>query len=305
MCGTDILNGINVTVRTPSSFTALVTYNCSSINPSDLSVLFGTTNAVGCYIVRYISDSRKVSVTCNNIWNNAGRNWTFSLISHSVLNQTFTITLAPLSLNMYTNIVHDNLTSASIFIPNCDKICDPKYLVFRCNNSDLSNTPLSNDCTFTCFDLKPGSIYQTSLVRSALPIADKNNSIFEEEILNNTYRIGKNKTRFFLRFVVVLGLDTVTNLIFTESSTDKKTALIYFTRPHGYYDRIEIDCSGLDRDCSYERTYLMNSTGNCSECTFVSLSPIIRGVGYVCRARTIKEDFNPVPSDEMKFNTSE
>ena len=125
----------------------------------------------------------------------------------------------------------------------------------------------------------PAEIYQTSLVRLALPIADRNKSVFEEEILN---RIGKNKSRFFLRFVVVLGLDTVTNLFFTESSIDKKTALIYFTHPHGYYDRIEIDCSGIGRDCLNGQISLVNRTENCSDCTFVLISPIIRGELYMC-----------------------
>jgi hypothetical protein len=194
-------NGINVTSRTPSSFTALVTYNCSSINSDDLLVFYNGPQEIYCSINKPFAIDETVEVTCHNIWNNAGRNWTFSLgpqhvYDKIILNQTFTITLTPLSLHTII-IVYDNLTSASIVMSNCLEISDLQYLVFRCNDSDLSNRTLSNSCTYTCSDLEPGSIYNTSLVRLAIPIADKmqdkHDPFFEEETLNKVYRIGMNK----------------------------------------------------------------------------------------------------------------
>jgi hypothetical protein len=198
-------NGINVTYRTPSWFTTLVTHNCSLINSFNLSVFYNGPQKIYCYITGPFSIGGTVEMTCYNIWNNTGRNWTFSLGPQYVhdkiiLNQTFTITITPLSLhtNTYISItVHDNLTSASVVMSNCLEISDLQYLVFPCNDSDLSNRTLSNSCTYTCSDLEPGSIYNTSLVRLAIPIADKmqdkHDPFFEEETLNKVYRISMNK----------------------------------------------------------------------------------------------------------------
>jgi hypothetical protein len=102
-----------------------------------------------------------------------------------------------------------------------------------------------------------------------------------------------------------LGLDKVTGLSFNEHPTDKQKALIYFNRPHGNYDEIYLTCNTVDQYCSNEGTYLVNSTGNCSDCNFIVLSPIIRGVTYRCQASTIKENFADVISDEFIFITCE
>jgi hypothetical protein len=106
-----------------------------------------------------------------------------------------------------------------------------------------------------------------------------------------------------LRLIVILGLDKVTNLMFQEDSTDKRTALIYFDRPRGNYDRVYLTCVGQDLYCFNENTYLMNSTGNCSDCNFISIFPIIRGVTYSCHATTVEQNFDNVISDEYRFNT--
>jgi hypothetical protein len=89
--------------------------------------------------------------------------------------------------------------------------------------------------------------------------------------------------------IFFLGLDKVSNLSFNDNSTDKRIALIYFNRPHGTYDRIDLMCEALDRYCPNGDTYLVNSTGNCSNCNFILISPIIRGVTYRCQAWTIKK----------------
>ncbi|CAF2745240.1 unnamed protein product [Rotaria sp. Silwood2] len=48
----------------------------------------------------------------------------------------------------------------------------------------------------------------------------------------------------------------------------------------------------------------MNTTGNCSHCTFISIFPILRGSKYKCKAKTIKENFEDRISDEFNFNSN-
>jgi hypothetical protein len=209
ICDLDESNYINVTDRTSTMFTGLVTYNCSSINSSELFVFVNESPADNCIVTKDFSNAMSnstVYVTCQDIPDNAGRDWTFDLRrtlfrSQVILNQTFTITLEPLSLPLSTNItitVDENMTSALVSIHDCEKISDPQYLVFRCNSSIPSNTNLSSDCELTCFNLEPGSTYTTSLVRLPIRIADKkedeSDNTFPEETLNHTYTTG-NYTR--------------------------------------------------------------------------------------------------------------
>jgi len=173
-------------------FTALISCNCSSINSSELFIFINETLANNCFINENLNNNT-INVTCVSIENNAGRNWTFTLVRMNFQNETFTITLEPLSLNLSTNItieINDNQTSALIFIPNCLNISDPSYLIFRCNNSDLLNNTLSDNCTYICYDLQPGSSYNSSLVRLSIPIVDKNDEMFQEETLHEIYVIG-------------------------------------------------------------------------------------------------------------------
>jgi hypothetical protein len=200
ICGPDISNVINVINRTSTMFTALINYNCSSINSSELFVFMNGILLNNCYINKNVNNNT-INVTCNSIENHAGRNLTFTLsqinfLHEIIFNETFTITLEPLSLYISTNIsieIHNDLTSASIFILNCLNISDPEYVIIRCNSFDLSNNTLSDNCTYTCYDLEPGSIYNASLIRLAIPIIDKNDEIFKEEILDEIYIIGENK----------------------------------------------------------------------------------------------------------------
>lgn len=181
-------------------FTALITYNCSNIDASKLLIYNETSNSCSLSDSLTSPGNSTVNVTCNNIENNAGRNWTFVLggkeNSQIIINESFTITLKPLPLNTSTKIiiqVHEDLTSASISVLNCTNIAEPEYLVIRCNSSDTSNSTLSSNCTFTCSNLLPGSIYNASLVRLPIPIADKrdgNETTFPEDTLDQPYTIG-------------------------------------------------------------------------------------------------------------------
>ncbi len=101
-----------------------------------------------------------------------------------------------------------------------------------------------------------------------------------------------------LKYLFILDLDKVTNLIFNKNST-----LMSFSRPRGYYDEIQLTCIALDQYCSSESRYLVNSTGNCSSCTSILISPITKGVSYECQATTIKANFTNITSDVLMFNT--
>jgi hypothetical protein len=184
-------------------FRALINYNCSSINASELFIFVNETLSNNCYINEEFCDNitnTTINVECHSIENNAGRNWTFTIgqinfINKIIFNETFIITLEPLSLDISTNItieIYDDLTFAFILIFNCLDIINPEYLIFRCNNSDLSNNTLSNNCTYTCFYLQPGQIYNVSLVRLSIPIIDKNEERFDEQTLYTIFFTGKN-----------------------------------------------------------------------------------------------------------------
>ncbi|CAF4168927.1 unnamed protein product [Rotaria sp. Silwood2] len=302
-CKLNVSNGFTVKVRTSSMFTALIIYNCSSINSSELFVFVNGLDANNCIVTEDISDNMNyttVNVTCDNIMNNAGRDWTFNMgqkfsDSQTIFNEIFIVTLVPLSLNGSTSIdvtISEDLTSALIFIPNCTDICDVAYLMVHCNDSDLSNQTLLNSCTHTCSNIQPGSIYNFSLVRLPIRIVDKiedeHDNEFQEEILYREYQTN---------------LDKVSNFKFENDYHDNKTAWIYFNRPRGNFHKIYLNCSIQDQRCSNDRIILTNETDNCSNCNFITISPITRGVSYQCHAITIKENFLNVISDKFNFVT--
>lgn len=110
-----------------------------------------------------------------------------------VLNKTLRITLSSLNLNTSTNLVvqmNASLNSASIFVFNCLNITHPEYLIFRCNTSDRSKNILSNNCTYTCSNLEPGSIFNASFIRLPIPIADEISNTFPEETFQIIYLTG-------------------------------------------------------------------------------------------------------------------
>ena len=177
-------------------FTALITYNCSLINPPEL--LGYNETSPNCSVTMLENDSKNdtINVTCDKIEDFAGRNWVFSLSrnfsSQIIENETFAVTLEPIPLSEISINESKIENFTAIFsIPNCTKIADSRYLVFRCNSSDESNNTLSN-CTFTCSDLVPGSAATASLVRLAIPIEDKtiDNETFVEERKYKSYRTG-------------------------------------------------------------------------------------------------------------------
>ena len=296
-------------------FEALIAYNCTLNEPSDLSIIVNDMEVDHCLIANEFSNDT-ITVLCEKIQNNAGRNWTFTVgskhvSSQLILNETFTITLAPLSLQAATNIsitVDPDLTSARVYIPNCHAISSSEYLLVRCgNSSDLfNNHTLSDSCEFTCSDLIPGSIYEASLIRLEIPIADKEDddheNTFAEETLTEIYRIGKRSSPPVsrVRIVLNLGLDTVTNFTYV---IENNTATVSFAPVRGNFDEINVTCFAQDQRCSNALTNLTESTGNCSTCTSLSISPIERGVAYQCQASTIKEDFDEALSNELHFST--
>ncbi|CAF1568769.1 unnamed protein product [Rotaria magnacalcarata] len=301
LCGTDVTNRINVTSRTSYSFAAILIYNCSLLNQDPLYVFFNETAAVNCYTNQDYSKPRELIVTCDNIENHAGRDWMFSLIqqesthNQTIRNETFTITLAPSSLHdsTWTDIVVDaNQTRAAIFVYDCLKISQRKHLIFRCNEFDQSNNTLSDNCTYTCFNLEPGSTYVASLVRLPIQIADKTDSyhdnIFPEEIREQVYKTN---------------LDQAINLRFVEDSVNKKKAAIYFTRPRGSYDQVSVTCSGHGEYCTHNSMSLTNTTGNCSDCNFITMFPILQGITFECEATTMKENFQIIISDKYEFRS--
>ncbi|CAF0862342.1 unnamed protein product [Adineta steineri] len=296
ICSPDIFNGIDVIDRNASMFIAIITYNCSLISSSDLFIFINETEIDNCNITEQFSNNT-INIICNNIENNAGRNWTFTIGSKDsqnqiFLNETFTITLEPLSLQLFANIsitVDANLTSAFIHIPNCHDITDLQYLIFRCNSSDISNNTLSKDCTYTCLNLIPGSNYTASFVRLPIPIADKgennDNNTFEEETLTEIY---------------ITDLDKILNLTY---QINNKTLLISFNRPRGNFDQINITCSAQDQICSKISNISTNTTTNCLTCTSILISSIEIGVRYKCQAMTVKQDFDSILSNELDIFT--
>jgi hypothetical protein len=188
---------MNVTDRTSTMFTALIDYNCSLIDLPKIFSYDSTSDNCSVDISSSDTSNRTVNVTCNDIVNYAGRNWVFELIGNSnsqiVQNETFTITFEPLALNETSfNITPSEDFTARAVVPDCEKIADLQYLVFRCNSSDMSNSKLPPNCTFTCSYSIPGSINEASLVRLPIPIADQtiDNGTFPENSINKTYIIG-------------------------------------------------------------------------------------------------------------------
>jgi len=104
---------------------------------------------------------------------------------------------------------------------------------------------------------------------------------------------------------IILDLDKVRDLSFNHNLTENGTALIRFERPHGSYDEVLISCFAEDQICWQQNYSLTNTVKNCSTCTSVSISPVLRGMKYKCQALTMKKSFKNVTSDEFYFNTSE
>ncbi|CAF0928149.1 unnamed protein product [Rotaria sordida] len=286
-------NAINVTYRTSSMFTGHVTYNCSTMNISDLIIY--TNTPANCSVLE-CSSNNEINIKCHSIENKAGRDFEFILGMHennqSIINKTFIVTLKPLLLNTSANInitVHENLTSASILVSNCEKIAEPDKLTFKCDSSNQSSESSLINCTHTCVDLQPGSVYEASLILSPIKISDKENDTFPNDTKTEIYRID---------------LDKITNLTLDGNVTQNGTALIHFNPPHGYYDELRFNCYAQDQNCFESNQNLTDKITNCSNCSSVWISQVIQGVEYECQAWTMKANFSDATSDPLLFNTS-
>lgn len=198
ICAANLSIGIDVINRTSSMFDGWITYNCSSIEISALSIFVNELEVDFCSITNG-SVNETINILCENIEKHAGRNWTFTIGSTNVSNQlivneTFHVTLTPLSLPNATNIsltVHPDLTSAFVSIPNCGSIAASSYLLFQCSNT--SDFVYLDACQANCSNLIPGSIYEASLLRLPIPIVDRANETFPDEIVGTIYRIGNEQ----------------------------------------------------------------------------------------------------------------
>ena len=200
-CSVDLSRGINVTSRVSSSFSALITYNCSSIYSYELTVIFNDTSYPSCYIsqYQYLQYSTILSVTCSGIYNKAGRSWTFSLVqqsiynNHFILNKTLQISLEPESINsyIYDIRIHQNASTVLVSVQNCLQISDPKYLVVQCNSSEPSSIVNSNNCTYIYTNLQPGIEANISFIRLPIPIIDTIGQEFPKESIFKLEKIGK------------------------------------------------------------------------------------------------------------------
>ena len=192
-------NGIDVIDRESSSFISLISYNCSLMNSTDLSIWVNQIEVDYCLIIRNELNRNMINVTCHSIENQAGQNWSFTIGGKNfddeqiIINESLTITLKPLCLNTSTKInveIDIDLNLARIFVLNCLNITNVEYVVVRCNNSDPSTNNHSNNCTYICSNIQSGSILNSSLIRLSIPIIDQRNETFPEENLQILYVIG-------------------------------------------------------------------------------------------------------------------
>lgn len=142
-----------------------------------------------------------VLLSCHDIMDNAGRNWEFLFgskygFNQTIENQTFIITLEPLPLKNLPTLeitLNEELTSASIFIPNCGQAAEIKYLILHCQSDNNENKSLSDNCISTC-SVKSDSLYNISLVRLPLPRyngIENVNDTFPPDQRTENIRIGK------------------------------------------------------------------------------------------------------------------
>ena len=98
--------------------------------------------------------------------------------------------------------------------------------------------------------------------------------------------------------LLFVDVDQAKNFSFNENSRS-----ISFDRPRGFYDKLFVLCSAEDQSCSKNSLILTNITNNCSNCTSMKLSSMIKGVSYKCRLITMKKGFSNITSDQFRLNT--
>ena len=203
-----------MTSRTSTSFEALIRYNCSFINSTDLSIALSSPRSGNCALLdNRRSENTIITVRCENIQKNAGRNVTFEIFpkgeNDQIINVTGTITLKPLELNdpiLNYEFISRNATSVSHSVRNCLDISELSYLHYRCGNaSDSTLTPQisSNDCLLVCQGLTPGTDYTLEFIRSPIPYIDDPGNSSSGQSRNISARTGEKEDHYFFIVIIV------------------------------------------------------------------------------------------------------
>ncbi|CAF0816273.1 unnamed protein product [Adineta steineri] len=186
-------------------FKCQIVYDCELKNHTNTLAIFKDGEIVSQCTMRKVAatgkEKTKLEITCNLITGYAGKDWKFVLGSKSgvnptIGNETFIITLDPLLLTKLPSFditLDEEITSASIFIPDCSHISETKYLNFQCSSDDDVKKLVTDACQVTC-PVKSDSTYNISLIRLPIPIYNGKeivNATFSEERRRETIRIGK------------------------------------------------------------------------------------------------------------------
>ncbi len=181
-----------------------ISYDCLIINPAKLAVFKKDNIATQCKLsLTYVPviEKTNVIITCENITNNAGRNWEFVFGSidyqkSNVINETFIVTLEPFPLKdlpKFNETVNENITLASFFIPDCHQVAETKYLNYQCGREVKNRSPFFENCTFTC-PVLPGRNEYAAIIRSPIARYDGTQNvtgIFPEELLHFPFNTSK------------------------------------------------------------------------------------------------------------------
>ncbi|CAF1054196.1 unnamed protein product [Adineta steineri] len=206
VCDGDQSIDINIISRTPNTFKCQISYDCNITNHANTLAIFKDDKIVSQCTLRKVAatggrEKTKLEITCNLIMGYAGKNWKFVLgnksgVNPTIGNETFTVTLDPLLLTKLPSFditLNEEITSASIVIPDCSHISEIKNLNFQCSSDDDVKKPVTDTCQVTC-PVKPDSTYNISLIRIPIPIYNGKeiaNGTFPEERRFETIRIGK------------------------------------------------------------------------------------------------------------------
>lgn len=174
--------------RTSTSFSATLKFDCPVPNPKNFTIQYsGALFSTCTFDSNSTSQPRnEIYVNCENIWNSAGRNWTFLVVpgaaNSAIVNATFTVTLNPLPLrNESIGQSNASLTLISINFINCTAIADLSTLTYTCNSTNRTeNKNLSSSCTMTCDGFQPGSDVMITLTRASIAYADQPSGSFPE-----------------------------------------------------------------------------------------------------------------------------
>jgi hypothetical protein len=213
-----------------------ISYNCVIIDSAKLAVFKNDNIATQCKLnLTYfrVMEKTNVIITCDNIKNNAGRNWEFLFGSinnqkSNIINETFIVTLEPFPLKNLTKFnltINDNITSVSIFVPDCDQVAETKYVTYKCDmNKETKSSPFEN-CTITC-PVEPGRNQIVTVIRSPIARYDgaqNANGTFREETRTDNFNIRKKyftiskftKTKGFILFRTFfqLNISSMTRMI--------------------------------------------------------------------------------------------